>query len=276
MSDLRAVGIVGLGLIGGSLARDLAARGVTVLGDDHDADTLRAARASGAVHTPLGPELERLGDVDIVVSAVPVSAAPSVLRAVAARVGPTPIVTDVGSTKRSLCDLAAGLGLGRRFVGAHPLAGDHRAGWAASRAGLFSNAPVYLCPTAETDPAAVLAVRRMWERVGARPEVIEPGDHDRLLAWTSHLPQAVSTALARVLHDAGVPPDRLGRGGRDMTRLARSSADVWTPIALDNAEALAAALAELEGALRTLRDAVVRRDRDAVHRFFDTTGTGAG
>ncbi|MGH7448275.1 MAG: prephenate dehydrogenase dimerization domain-containing protein, partial [Longimicrobiales bacterium] len=101
------------------------------------------------------------------------------------------------------------------------------------------------------------------------PETIEAGEHDRLLAWTSHLPQAASTALARALGRAGVHLDRLGPGGRDMTRLAHSSADIWTPTALDNAASLSRALACLESELAALREALEREDGQAVREFFD-------
>jgi prephenate dehydrogenase len=272
MTPVRSVGIVGLGLIGGSLARDLAARGVRVHAYDRDPATLRAALHAGVVAASLDASLENVADLDAVVLAVPVTAALDILERASARLARVPVVTDVCSTKQTIGHTAERVGLGKRFIGAHPLAGDHRSGWDASRIDLFRGATVYLCPGTDTAAGPVAALRELWQNLGAVPEIIDPAGHDRLLAWTSHLPQAAATALARALSATGIPPDSLGPGGRDMTRLAGSSPDVWTPIALDNSASLCGALNRLETELATLREALARADHDAVRRFFDLTG----
>jgi prephenate dehydrogenase len=287
------VAIVGVGLIGGSLARDLAALGAHVMGFDADAETLGAAMDAGAVHEalPAGPAREAGGGItgagvdlhalasaslDALVLAVPVEVAVPLLAAAAPHLGDVPLVTDVGSTKASIVDAASGLGLGERFVGSHPLAGSHLSGWGASRPGLFRGNRVYLCPSAEggheagEEPGrgALRRAHALWTSVGAVPQILDSVSHDRLLAWTSHLPQATSTALARALAGAGVGVGDLGPGGSDMTRLAASSPSLWTGIALDNAEALSAGLAALERELAELRASLRARDRDAVQEFF--------
>ena len=104
--------------------------------------------------------------------------------------------------------------------------------------------------------------------MGALPETIDAAAHDHLLAWTSHLPQAASTALARALGGAGIIPGALGPGGRDMTRLASSSPDLWTGVVLDNATALAEGLAALEREVARLQAALHAGDREVVHEFF--------
>ncbi|MGH7448899.1 MAG: prephenate dehydrogenase, partial [Longimicrobiales bacterium] len=224
MTAIRSVGIIGLGVIGGSLARDLAARGIRVLAYDLDPAALRAARDARVVSAPLDPVFANAGDVDAVVIALPLGAALAVLDGAGDRLARVPLVTDVCSTKRTMAAAAHRLGLTARFVGSHPLAGDHRSGWEAARADLFRGATVYLCPAAETPAEPVAMLHALWELAGAVPETIDAAEHDRLLAWTSHLPQAASTALGRALARAGVQLDRLGPGGRDMTRLAHSSA----------------------------------------------------
>lgn len=135
-----SVAILGLGLIGGSLARDLAARGVRVLGWDRDEAVVRAAAEQGIVE-PLSDDAP-----EIVVFAVPVIAARELLGELRDELHGARLITDVGSTKRSIVKQAEALGLGARFVGSHPLAGDHRAGWNASRTGLFAGARVFLSP----------------------------------------------------------------------------------------------------------------------------------
>lgn len=261
---MRSVGIVGLGLIGGSLARDLAAAGWRVLAEDRDHGTLAAARGAGVVDGPLEPAA--VDSLDLLVLAIPVRAAPARLHRLAGSLSPdSPVViTDAGSTKRSVTAAALDAGLGPRFVGAHPMAGSHQSGWGASRTGLFRGCRVWTCPSSASQDGAVTRVESLWRSVGGRPEPISPDDHDRLMAHASHLPQLAATALATALSRHGVPPDALGPGGRDATRLAASDPDLWTDILLDNADhvhpALDALAAELDTLARLLRDA----DSDAV------------
>ena len=268
MREITSAAVVGLGLIGGSLARELAARGVRVLGYDRDPAAVRGALAEGGIHAALGVGWEGIEEVEVLILAVPVDAAPAVLASAVPHLPRARLITDVGSTKRSIVAAAQGLRVGERFIGAHPLAGDHRSGWSASRAGLFHGARVFLCPTADTAPPALELARKLWLTLGARPETIEAEEHDRRLAWSSHLPQAASTALALALATAGVAPGELGSGGQDATRLAGSSPGMWTGIALENREALVEALDALGARLDELRAALDRSDERAVRRFF--------
>jgi prephenate dehydrogenase len=265
---IRSVAIVGLGLIGGSLARDLATRGVRVHGWDADAECLRAVVEGGAVHHPLAGDLRGVDQADAVVLAVPVLAAADVLRTLAPRLDGVRLITDAGSTKGSIVARAEELGFGDRFVGSHPLAGDHRSGWDASRPGLFDGGRVFLCPAPSATDEAMRLARELWTMVGGRPEVVDVDEHDRHLAWISHLPQLVSSTLGRVLAGQGIARGELGPGGRDVTRLAGSSPEMWADIATDNAGALIPALEAMEAELRALRDTLASGDRDALARRF--------
>ena len=269
MESIETAAVLGLGLIGGSVARELAARGVDVLGWDRDAGAVDAAVRDGVVREALADGFEGIESADVIVIAVPVRAVPALLDAIGPRIGGARLVTDVGSTKRSIVAAAEAAGIGVRFVGTHPLAGDHRSGWEASRTGLFDGARVFLCPAESTSEEAMETARALWTSLGARPEVMDAEEHDRRLAWTSHLPQAVSTALALALAGRGIARGDLGPGGRDVTRLAGSSPEMWTDVARDNADALAEGLASIEAALRAFRDALSRGDDDAVRRFFE-------
>lgn len=262
--EIRCVAIVGLGLIGGSVARDLAARGVRVLGHDRDSLTVDAALAEGVIAAGLGDDLAGMEDADVLLLAVPVTAAAEVLVRARPWLRSVRLVTDAGSTKRGILAAAERAEIGGRFVGAHPLAGDHRAGWAASRAGLFAGARVYLCPSAHASAEARGLARRLWTMLGS--EVMEMGaaEHDERLAWTSHLPHLASTALAGALAERGIARADLGPGGRDVTRLAASSPEMWTAIARENADAILPALDALAAHLHTLRDAISRGDADAI------------
>lgn len=261
MTTFGSVAVIGLGLIGGSVARDLSAIGTRVVAFDTDERRLAAAVRTKVVSGPLDASLDGLRDVDVVVIATPVDVAAELLRRVGASATRARLITDVGSTKGSIVEAARTMGLAERFVGSHPLAGDHRSGWEASRTGLFVDAPVYLCANSESSATSVELAETFWRRLGARPERMAADAHDRRLAWTSHLPHMISSALALALARSGIDRADLGPGGRDVTRLAGSSPDLWTAIALDNAAALEEALRRTELEIATLRASIHRADQ---------------
>lgn len=267
MTGVRSAAVIGLGLIGGSVARELVGRGVRVLGYDRDPGSVREALHEGGIHEALAAGLEGTEAVDLVVLAVPVTAAPEVLRQI--RVHGGTLVTDVGSTKESIIRAAEDAGLAERFVGSHPLAGDHRSGWGASRTGLFRDARVFLTPTSRTTPDALEQARALWTALGARTEVTGAAEHDRRMAAVSHLPQALATALGSLLAQEGLGRADLGPGARDMTRLAGSSPEMWAAIAADNARHLSAAVEAMRERLATLGDALAEGDAERLRSFFE-------
>lgn len=269
------VAIIGLGLMGGSLARELAASGVHVLGYDADPDTAQRASESGVLSGVLDDSLEGVTAADLVVLAVPVNRAEQALARALPWIGTNSVITDLGSTKRSIEEAAIRMGVAERFVGSHPLTGDHRSGWGASHRDLYAWQRVYLCPTPSTRPQALERIRGLWEAVGALPEIIEATEHDRRVAWTSHLPQLTSTALGLALAGAEQPRADLGPGGRDATRLASSSPEMWSAICADNAAFIEPALLEIERQLAALREAIARRDEGEIGVLFARARTWA-
>lgn len=268
------VGIVGLGLIGGSLARDLTGAGWWVAGSDMDVASLDAAMEAGAVQAAL----DQAAALDLVVIAVPVRSALGVVRQLSDQLpeDATTVVTDVGSTKRSVIQAAVAAGIGGRFVGSHPMAGDDRSGWPAARSGLFRGARVWLCPAPGAEDLAVRRVERLWSTVGGRTERIDPAAHDRRMAFASHLPQMTASALAATLAGAGIRHSDLGPGGRDATRLAASDPNLWADIVLDNRDELESALAaQIEG-LRALQRAMASGDPAAVRHWLGTARGWSG
>lgn len=260
MTPIERVAIVGLGLMGGSLARALAEQDVRVLGYDSAPDSLDAAEGEGIVHERLGAQLAGIEEADVVVFALPVDAIMALLPRIAPRLGQARLVMDIASTKRSIVGAADSLGLGERYVGAHPLTGSHRSGWRASRANLFDDARVFLCPTAHTSAEALRLAESFWRSLRSGVEVLDAAEHDEQMSWRSHLPQVLSTTLALTLREAGVQRSALGPGGRDMTRLAGSSPALWMSIVQDNTPALVHSLIAMESQLRVFREALERAD----------------
>jgi prephenate dehydrogenase len=280
MTPPQTVAVIGLGMIGGSVARGLAARGIKVIGHDTNAAYLDAAVAEGIVSQRLSPDLDDVARADVAVIAVYGDSAIRVLEQIDVKAGNVRLVTDVGSTKRPIVAAAESSSLAPRFVGSHPFAGDHRSGWGASRFDLFENEIVYLCPTSTATTESLDAAHELWIALGAKIVKMEAVEHDELLAWTSHSPHAVSTALALALSEAGIVHRQLGRGGRDVTRLAASSPDVWTSILLDNAAAVEASLVAVERQVKGFRSLLSARDRDGIRarlsKARDWSGPGSG
>ncbi len=242
--------MAGLGLIGGSLARALTRAGYPVIGLDRRPVLRRArrARAIGSAAATLAEALER---ADVLVLAAPPRVNLALLRQAARLARPGLVVTDVGSVKQPICAEAARLRL-RQFVGGHPLAGTERAGFAASSARLFEGRSWILTPGRGAGRAARV-VATLARTVGARPVRLGPAEHDRAVAFLSHVPQLVSWALLEAVRaDAmGVRNLRIaGPGFRDMTRLARSPRGLWRQILAQNRAEIRRALAAFRRALR--------------------------
>ena len=250
----RTIAIVGVGLIGGSVG--LAARatwpGVRVIGIDAR-DVLVSALALGAV-TDTASDVSAAAAADLVVLCAPVAVNLATLAALAARLAPGAIVTDVGSTKRDIVAAAEAHGL-HGFVGGHPLAGAATSGTASAREHLFRGRPWILTPSPRSAPAAVERLRAFAVALGATPTVLDAVAHDRLMAYVSHLPQVVASTLLETV-GATVGENGLalsGPGLADTTRLAASPGGLWAGILAANADHVAEAMASLESALGTLR-----------------------
>jgi prephenate dehydrogenase len=268
------VAVVGLGLLGGSLAA--AARGRSaarrVVGIARQRETAAAALAAGIVDEA-GTELEGLVvGADLLVLATPLGSMPEVLRRAAPHLAEGCIVTDVGSVKGSLGETLAGLlPPGVVYIGAHPMAGSHRRGLDHARADLFEGAACVVAPAPGTAPAAVERVAGFFEALGARVVRRDPEAHDREVAWVSHLPHVLAFAYSHALAEApaGAAAVR-GPGFRDFTRIAHSDPELWAEILCGNRKALAGPLARAGARLAELARAVEQGDAEAVERFLAT------
>ncbi|HWB31415.1 MAG TPA: prephenate dehydrogenase/arogenate dehydrogenase family protein [Vicinamibacterales bacterium] len=252
-APFQRIGVAGLGLIGGSVA--LAAKSiwpdVVVHGCDAAAQ-VGDARARGVVSDG-ATDIAALAGCDLIVLAVPLGSMQDVLHALG-RTRTDAVVTDVGSTKRRIVATAKDVGL-RQFVGGHPMAGGERPGLDQARADLFADRPWLLVDgTADADARA--RVEAFARGLGARPSWMDADAHDRTVAYVSHLPQVVATALMTSADEA------LGIGGKaaagpafaEMTRLASSPPDMWTSVLAENADFVAEALAQFARDMPSIAD----------------------
>ena len=272
---IKRLTIIGVGLIGGSLARALKRAGVVgeVMGAGRDAQHLQQALALGVVDRIEMDLAAAVQGADIVVMAAPVGAAETVFRSIASSLSPDTILTDVGSTKASVV-AAAQAAFGRlpeNFVPGHPIAGTEKSGVEASFAELFEKRRIILTPTENSAPQAIARVRAMWEQTGA--EVVETGveHHDDVLAATSHLPHLLAFSLVDTLAklDAIQEVFEYAAGGfRDFTRIASSDPEVWHDICLHNRSALLKMLERFEADLDKLRQAIADNDSDYLLQVF--------
>jgi prephenate dehydrogenase len=245
------VAIVGLGLVGGSLARALVRRGYRVTGIDRPIVVRRALAARAIARG--ATRAEAAASSELVVLAAPPAANLRLLRRLARVAPPGLVLTDVSSVKRAIVREATRLGL-RGFVGGHPMAGSEKRGFAASSAGLFAGATWWLVPSRSAE--ANRAVRALVRDAGARPVTTDAATHDRALAFLSHAPQLVAWALVEAARSDRVARPHLrhaGPGFRDMTRLARSPRRLWKDILLANRGEVGRALAALARALERRR-----------------------
>jgi prephenate dehydrogenase len=244
--------VVGVGLIGGSVG--LAARrrlGAEVHGVDPDAGRALAAGAIDAAHDDLAGALV---GADAAFVAVPLDAVPATVAAVLAVAGDSCVVTDVGSTKRTVVDAVDD----PRFVGGHPLAGSEAHGVEHARADLFDGATWYLTPTAGTSGVLLERLHRLLVALGARPAALDAGAHDRVMAAVSHLPHVIANVLVAQAAGAlgGETPPATGPSFRDATRVAGAHPALWAQIYRSNAAALAAELDAVLDRLGAVREAL--------------------
>jgi prephenate dehydrogenase len=241
---VQRLGIVGTGLIGASIGLAARSAGVReVRGWDVDGGALDTAAERGALD-PAASLGEAVEDVELAVVAAPVAALPAQVAAVLDASGASTTVSDVGSTKGAITRAVSDT----RFIGGHPVCGSEAHGPAYANGELFRGATWFLTPDATTEPERYRTLHGFVASLGAVPVAVEPEAHDRLVALTSHLPHALANVL---LNQAGAsrvdghePLAAAGGSLRDMTRVAGANPRIWVDIFLDNAEALAAALAD--------------------------------
>jgi prephenate dehydrogenase len=234
------------------------------------AEGVQALKASAITELADTPARAARG-ADVVVLAVPPRPTLELIAQLASVLEPRALLTDVCSVKVPVVKQAIAVGLGDRFAGGHPLAGTHETGFGSARPDRFRGCVVYICEsgTAEGHRAAG-SISSFWERtLEASPVRIDSEAHDRQLAWTSHLPQAIASALAKTLADHGFGAVSFGSGAKDTTRLAASNPDMWIEILLYNRQAVSQALERTEGQIAELRRLLATGDVPALRRYLE-------
>ena len=271
---MRTVGIIGLGLIGGSMAIDLKRRGFAqkVLGVERDSIAAEAAKTIGLVDEVVNYDACIQG-ADILVVAVPVSAAVKMVPDILDRMSPEQIVIDVCSTKSQVCHATQYHPRRGQFVSTHPMAGTEYSGPWAAQPGLFDGRACIFANSEESSPEALKTIEEMYGVLNMRPIYMDAGQHDVHTAYVSHISHVTSFALALTVLDKEKDEKHifdLASGGFSSTvRLAKSSADMWVPILTQNHDNILQVMDTYIGKMQAFRDAIATYDDDSIREMID-------
>lgn len=269
------IGFIGLGLIGGSIARALRENisELYMTAYDVNAATLEAAVGDGVIDRAAARIDETFSACDYLFLCAPVQKNDANLEAVKKVISPSCTLTDVGSVKTDIHEHIARAGLEAQFIGGHPMAGSERFGYVNSKAKLLENAYYILTPTDQTDSRRLEAYRALVETMGALPLVLDYRQHDYVTAGISHLPHVIAASLVNLVRDSdsqdGIMKLVAAGGFKDITRIASSSAAMWQQICLTNAENIDALLDAYIASLKSIQEEIRSHSASCVYDFFE-------
>ena len=268
-------GFIGLGLIGGSIARALkqSLPQVHIVAHDTDPGTLRLAQKEGIADRTASAVSECFRDCDYIFLCAPVQGNDSSLETVRRYMKPGCLLTDVGSVKTPIHEAVHRAGLDSCFVGGHPMAGSERTGFANSKASLLENAYYILTPAPGVPGEKLESFRKLVEKTGAIPLILDCHSHDYVTAAVSHLPHVVAASLVSLVEDSdsadGIMKLVAAGGFKDITRIASSSALMWQQICLANGHNISSLLSDYITALEAFRDLLETRNEEGLYQAFD-------
>jgi len=269
---MKTITIIGVGLIGGSLGLAIKRRGLAekVIGVGRREESLK--KALHAVDRVTLNLREGVSGADLVIIATPVKTIPPIVREISTILPLGATITDVGSTKAWLVTEVDKI-KGISFIGGHPLAGSEKSGVEAAREDLFVDSVCVLTPDEKTSPEALATISSFWESVGARVIVISPGEHDFLIAATSHLPHLISAALVSLAsrlegEKEGLLP-LLARGFKDTTRIALSSPEMWKDIYLTNGKNIINLVGRFQELLEEVKGYILKEEGALLQEELD-------
>jgi prephenate dehydrogenase len=267
--------LVGVGLINGSLAKDLKRYQLakTIIGVGRDSQRLAKAQALGIIDNYQLLQDCNVSDADVIILGVPVGKTGDSLALLKPSLNPRSLLTDVGSTKGNVVQAAEEVfgELPARFVPGHPIAGSEQSGFEYAQEDLFKNRKVILTPTENTDAAAVQDIKKMWLAIGAQVEEMTVGQHDAILSATSHLPHMVAYTLVNYLgerDDASSIFNFAAGGFYDFTRIASSDPTMWVDICKANKDRLLESIDGFSNCLNELRSAIDKQDGDVINALL--------
>ena len=271
-------GFIGLGLIGGSIARGLkrSAPDIQIMAYMRTREKLEQAHADGIVDLILDGVDEHLSECDIIFLCTPVEFNESYLRQIRPFLKEGAVVTDVGSTKTSIHETVAALGMESCFVGGHPMAGSEKTGYESSTDHLLENAYYIITPTPHTPASHTDRMVDVAKAIGALPLVLDYHRHDFIVAAISHLPHLIASSLVNLVHDCDSEDQmmkRLAAGGfKDITRIASSSPVMWEQICMTNTENILVLLKRYITSLESICDTLENHNGDAIYKMFEESG----
>lgn len=271
MKKLGVVSIIGVGMIGGSIGMALKKKRLAdrIVGVGRNPARLRLAKTLGAIDEGWTDFQRGLKNADLIIVATPVGLIPAMVKRALPYLKDGSIITDVGSVKGSLVrEIESFMPARINFVGAHPIAGCECSGVKNARPTLFQETTCILTPCANTDSKALNIIRKMWEQIGARVLLIDPAQHDEILAFTSHLPHLAAVSLMKTLGELNKKckniGDFIGSGFRDTTRIASGSAIMWKDVCLANRKAILNALKKFKSAVREIEKMISHENWNAL------------
>ena len=270
MRQFNKITIIGVGLIGGSIALAAKKKGLAkqIVGVCRHTQSLRRARKLGAIDQGTLDWRKAVENADLVILAAPIYQIIQIAERIAPHLKDNCLVCDAGSTKSEIVSrLERALSSKACFVGAHPLAGSEKRGVGAARSDLFKNSLCLITRTKGTNPGALRKISALWRKLGCRIQIISPQGHDRAAALISHLPHLAALGLIKVARGS---LNFAAKGFLDTTRIASSDAEIWTDIFLSNRWAVAKALDHYIRYLKQLRRLVVRKNRGKLNSEFKT------
>ena len=269
-------GFIGLGLIGGSIAKALRTKlpHTQIIAYDISEDTLSLARKEGIADITTNRIDEQFSVCDYIFLCAPVQKNDANLEAVKAVLSPDCLLTDVGSVKTDIHKAICLAGLENQFIGGHPMAGSERIGFINSKAVLLENAYYILTPTSTVPPQKVTAYQTLVETLGAIPLILSFEQHDYVTAAISHLPHVIAASLVNLVRDSdsedGIMKMVAAGGFKDITRIASSSASMWQQICLTNTENISKLLNDYIVALTKFKEEIDTQNDDALYELFDS------
>ncbi len=269
-------GFIGLGLIGGSIARAIRENlpDSVIIAYDINHDALSDACSDGVIDTALSSVDARLGQCDYLFLCAPVQKNDDNLKTIMKTLSPDCLLTDVGSVKSGIHETVRSMGLDAQFVGGHPMAGSERVGYVNSKARLLENAYYILTPTEITPPEKLNAFRDLVQTLGAIPLILDYRQHDYVTAAVSHLPHVIAASLVNLVRDSDSPDGimkMIAAGGfKDITRIASSSAQMWQQICLTNTDNISSLLGSYIRALTSVKSDIDNHSRTALYDLFDS------